>query len=102
MSTLTFTTTTSGRDRTHDAPSQGAGNEWDNKRAVAQARRGAIARATNGRKKGRDPLTSEMNYTVDEAEFMNAMAEYIRTSGRKFPGWSEILEVLRGLGYAKP
>jgi len=31
-----------------------------------------------------------------------AMDEYKRTSGRMFPTWSEVLEVVRGLGYAKP
>jgi hypothetical protein len=35
-------------------------------------------------------------------EFEAAMAEYKRRSGRRFPTWSEVLEVLRGLGYAKP
>ncbi len=29
------------------------------------------------------------------------MDEYKQQSGRSFPTWSEILEVLRGLGYAK-
>ncbi len=29
------------------------------------------------------------------------MEDYKRQSGRQFPTWSEILEVLRGLGYAK-
>ncbi len=30
-----------------------------------------------------------------------AMNEYKRTSGRMFPTWSEVLEVLQGLGYEK-
>ncbi len=34
-------------------------------------------------------------------EFMMAMNEYKRKSGRMFPTWSEVLEVLRGLGYEK-
>jgi hypothetical protein len=29
------------------------------------------------------------------------MQEYKQSSGRMFPTWSEVLEVLRGLGYAK-
>ena len=32
---------------------------------------------------------------------MNAMDTYKRSSGRMFPTCSEILEVIRGLGYAK-
>ena len=39
--------------------------------------------------------------TEDEHEFRLAMEEYKRQSGRLFPTWSEILEVLRSLGYAK-
>ena len=32
---------------------------------------------------------------------MNALDQYKRTSGRMFPTCSEVLEVLRGLGYGK-
>jgi hypothetical protein len=48
-----------------------------------------------------DPTTCERDYTLDEVEFMKAMDEYKRKSGRMFPTWSEVLEVVRGLGYAK-
>lgn len=37
-----------------------------------------------------------------EVEFMKAMQDYKQSSGRMFPTWSEVLEVLRALGYAKP
>jgi hypothetical protein len=37
----------------------------------------------------------------DEIEFERAMENYKCLSGRQFPTWSEFLEVLRGLGYAK-
>ncbi len=32
---------------------------------------------------------------------MLAMKQYKQKSGRMFPTWSEVLEVLRGLGYEK-
>ncbi len=48
-----------------------------------------------------DPTTCERDYSLDEVEFMKAMDEYKRTSGRMFPTWSEVLEVVRALGYAK-
>ena len=32
---------------------------------------------------------------------MAAIQEYKRQSGRMFPTWSEVLGVLRGLGYEK-
>jgi hypothetical protein len=48
-----------------------------------------------------DPTTCERDYTQQEVEFMNALDDYKRRSGRMFPTCSEVLEVLRGLGYMK-
>jgi hypothetical protein len=46
-----------------------------------------------------DPTTCERDYSDQEVEFMNAMNDYKRRSGRQFPTWSEVLEVMRSLGY---
>ena len=48
-----------------------------------------------------DPTTCERDYGADELEFMQALDCYKRASGRMFPTCSEILEVVRSLGYAK-
>jgi hypothetical protein len=48
-----------------------------------------------------DPTTCERDYSGDEIEFMKAMDEYKRKSGRQFPTWSEVLEVVRSMGYRK-
>ena len=48
-----------------------------------------------------DPTTCERDYNGDEIEFMTAMDEYKRDSGRMFPTCSEVLEVIRSLGYLK-
>lgn len=48
-----------------------------------------------------DPTTCERDYRPEELEFMQALDRYKRTSGRMFPTCSEILEVLRGLGYQR-
>jgi hypothetical protein len=48
-----------------------------------------------------DPTTCERDYSEEEVAFMNAMDEYKRKSGRMFPTCSEVLEVIRGLGYVK-
>jgi hypothetical protein len=51
---------------------------------------------------GRPRLLRPIRVTPeDELEFQGAMEHYKRRSGRQFPTWSEILEVLRDLGYAK-
>ena len=57
--------------------------------------------ATNSRRRLVDPSTCEKDYSTDEVEFMNALEEYKRASGRLFPTCTEILDVLRGLGYEK-
>jgi hypothetical protein len=74
---------------------------WINRRATEQATRAANARQRSGRRRFVDPTTSERDYTRAELEFMLAMNEYKKRSGRNFPTWSEVLEVLRGLGYEK-
>jgi hypothetical protein len=48
-----------------------------------------------------DPTTCERDYTELEVEFMNALDDYKRKSGRMFPTCSEVLEVIRSLGYVK-
>ena len=48
-----------------------------------------------------DPTTCERDYTDEEIQFMHALDTYKRSSGRMFPTCSEILEVVRGLGYEK-
>lgn len=48
-----------------------------------------------------DPTTCERDYSDNEVLFMRAMDEYKRKSGRMFPTWSEVLEVLHSLGYRK-
>lgn len=56
---------------------------------------------TEGRRRNIDPTTCERDYSYDEIEFMQALDEYKRDAKRMFPTCSEILEVLRKLGYTK-
>lgn len=76
------------------------------RRILRQDAQGAERRKTPRRKVERrrliDPTTCERDYTDEEIEFMRAMDEYKRKSGRMFPTWSEVLEVVRGLGYVRP
>jgi hypothetical protein len=68
---------------------------------VAVERRKIERRAKVSRRRQIDPTTCERDYSSEEIEFMNALDEYKRTSGRMFPTCSEILEVIRKLGYQK-
>lgn len=81
----------------------------DRRKATAKAEtpfQGEERRKTPRRKVERrrmiDPTTCERDYSLDEVEFMKAMDDYKRKSGRMFPTWSEVLEVVRSLGYTKP
>ncbi|NNJ24003.1 hypothetical protein [Alienimonas chondri] len=75
----------------------------------ARARRQALAedtpppveRRTVERRKQIDPTTCERDYSDDEVDFMRAMDEYKRLAGRQFPTWSEVLEVVRAIGYER-
>ena len=77
----------------------------DDRRASQQPvqveRRQLERREKVSRRRQIDPTTCEREYTIEEVEFMNALDEYKRTSGRMFPTCSEVLEVIRGLGYVK-
>lgn len=48
-----------------------------------------------------DPTTCERDYSEEEVEFMQALDAYKRRAGRMFPTCSEILEVLRDMGYVR-
>lgn len=65
---------------------------------VAEERRQSPRRKVP-RRRQIDPTTCERDYSDQEIEFMQAMDAYKRSSGRMFPTCSEILEVLRDLGY---
>ena len=65
---------------------------------VTEERRQTLRRKVP-RRRQIDPTTCERDYSDQEIEFMQAMDAYKRSSGRMFPTCSEILEVLRDLGY---
>ena len=75
-------------------PSQGASPDGVERRTSDPRRKAQ-------RRREIDPTTCERDYSLDEVEFMNAMDTYKRRSGRPFPTWSEVLEVVRSLGYRK-
>lgn len=60
-----------------------------------------VDRRKQDRRRQIDPTTCERDYSGNEVEFMRAMDDYKRKSGRPFPTWSEVLEVLMSLGYRK-
>lgn len=87
------------RGEAHDR--RGSGDRRVQSAPVATERRVAERRVKVSRRRQIDPTTCERDYTPDEIEFMGAMDEYKRRSGRMFPTCSEVLEVLKSLGYEK-
>jgi hypothetical protein len=69
---------------------------------AVERRSGTERRDDKGeRRRQIDPTTCERDYNNDEIEFMKAMDQYKRENRRPFPTWSEVLEVLRAMGYRK-
>ena len=66
---------------------------------VAMDRRNGTDRRE--RRRQIDHTNCERDYSDDEVAFMRAMDQYKRDNRRPFPTWSEVLEVLRALGYRK-
>ena len=78
-------------------------NEVDRRKAqipVAIDRRKG-ERRLGERRRQVDPTTCERDYTDEEIGFMKAMEDYKAAFARPFPTWSEVLEVLRAMGYRK-
>jgi len=76
------------------------GDRRQEESSVAIERR-QVPRRKVQRRRQIDPTTCERDYTDDEVEFMQVLDTYKRTSGRMFPTCSEILEVIRGMGYVR-
>ena len=71
------------------------------RQALAEDAPPPVERRTVERRKQIDPTTCERDYSGDEVDFMRAMDEYKRLAGRQFPTWSEVLEVVRAIGYER-
>ena len=73
----------------------------NDRRGSDDAQADSSERRKTKRRRQIDPTTCEREYNNCEIEFMHALDEYKRASGRMFPTCSEILEVIVGLGYRK-
>ena len=86
--------------RNSDERRNNGGDRRKQEITVAVDRRMGDRRKTP-RRRQIDPTTCERDYSNDEIEFMHALDAYKRASGRMFPTCSEILEVIRNLGYVR-
>lgn len=81
-----------GKDRRDSAPESNTTQSPSN---------GKPQRRKQQRRRQIDPTTCERDYSEQEIEFMQAMDDYKRAAGRMFPTCSEVLEVVRSLGYVQ-
>jgi hypothetical protein len=89
-------------DQVQDAGRRKGADRRKQAAPVAVERRAGERREKVSRRRQIDPTTCERDYSDDEVAFMNALDQYKRKNGRMFPTCSEILEVIRDLGYVKP
>ena len=74
----------------------------DRRSGVVDRRLGLDRRRGPGRRRSEDRRTAEEGQMSDEQfEFLMAINEYKRANARPFPTWTEVLEVIKALGYRK-
>lgn len=72
------------------------------RRDVVDRRAGLDRRRGPGRRRTEDRRSAEEGeMTDDQFEFIMAINEYKRLNHRPFPTWTEVLDVMRALGYRK-
>lgn len=94
-----------------DKPGRKAGNqasggkerrEKAERRDVVQRRTGLDRRRGPGRRRSDDRRAAEEGeMTKEQFGFLMAINEYKRVNRRPFPTWSEVLDVMKALGYRK-
>jgi hypothetical protein len=74
----------------------------DRRKSVVDRRLGLDRRRGPGRRRTDDRKAAEEGYMSDEQfEFLMAIDEYKRKNARPFPTWTEVLEVIKAIGYRK-
>jgi hypothetical protein len=74
----------------------------ERRQSVVDRRLGLDRRRGPGRRRSDDRKSAEEGEMSDEQfEFLMAIDEYKRKNTRPFPTWTEVLEVIKALGYRK-
>lgn len=99
MDTPAATTARPNSDSREDKTDRRADNRREapvDRRAGLERRRGPGRRRSDSRRSAEE---GELN--TEQFEFVMAMDEYKRANKKPFPSWTEVLEVLKYLGYRK-
>ncbi len=74
----------------------------DRRSSVVDRRLGLDRRRGPGRRRSDERKSAEEGEMTDEQfEFLMAISEYKKQNSRPFPTWTEVLEVIKALGYRK-
>lgn len=74
----------------------------DRRQSVVDRRLGLDRCRGPGRRRSDDRKAAEEGHMSDEQfEFLMAIEEYKRANAKPFPTWTEVLEVMKALGYRK-
>lgn len=74
----------------------------DRRQSVVDRRLGLDRRRGPGRRLDQDRRAAEQGQMTDEQfEFLMAIEQYKQVNARPFPTWTEVLEVIKALGYRK-
>ena len=100
ISTTTFSRMTFNMEEKERSPER---RKSDNRRgSVVDRRLGLDRRRGPGRRLSDDRKSAEEGQMSDEQfEFLMAIDEYKRKNTRPFPTWTEVLDVIKALGYRK-
>ncbi len=93
-----------GDDRRRGPDRRGGGDRRSgvDRRSGGERRQGVGRRAGDISEHRRvERRINEYPMTEDEMEFIRAIAEYKERYSKPFPSWSEILHILKALGYRK-
>ncbi len=83
-------------------PSINRRNNTDRRQSVVDRRLGLDRRRGPGRRRTDDRKAAEEGHMSDEQfDFLMAIDEYKRSNDRPFPTWTEVLELIKALGYRK-
>ena len=74
----------------------------ERRKCVIDRRLGLDRRRGPGKRRSEERINAEEGYMSDEQfEFLMAIDEYKKQNQRPFPSWTEVLEVVKALGYRK-
>jgi len=84
------------------APAAAAERRRGDRRSVVDRRLGLDRRRGPGRRRSDDRRSAEEGeLTNEQFEFLMAINEYKQVNDRPFPTWTEVLDVIKALGYRR-